>query len=54
MDNGGPDEDRLEGSSGQSRRRSESAKSRVDRSRCNKTFEVGDEVILSTCNISVN
>ena len=30
------------------------AKSQVDRSRCNETFKVGDEGVLSTCNISVN
>ena len=30
------------------------AKSQVDRSRCNETFEVGDEVVQCTCNIHVN
>ena len=30
------------------------AKSQVDRSRCNEKFKVGDEVVLSTCHISVN
>ena len=30
------------------------AKSQVDYSRCNETFDVSDEVVLSTCNISVN
>ena len=30
------------------------AKSQVDRSRRDETFEVGDEVVLSTCHISVN
>ena len=30
------------------------AKSEVDRSRPNEMFEVGDDVALSTCNISVN
>ena len=30
------------------------AKSQVDRLRHNETFEVGDEVVLSTCNISMN
>ena len=30
------------------------AKSQVDHSRHNKTFEAGDEVVLSTCNIRVN
>ena len=30
------------------------AKSQVDRSRRNETFEVGDEVVLSTRNICVN
>ena len=30
------------------------AKSQVDSSRCNETFEVGNEVVLSTCNIHVN
>ena len=29
------------------------AKSQVDRSRHHETFEVGDEVVLSTCNICV-
>ena len=29
------------------------AKSQVDRSRHDETFEVGDEVVLSTCNIRV-
>ena len=30
------------------------AKSQEDRSRHDETFEVGDEVVLSTCNISMN
>ena len=30
------------------------AKSQVDCSRRDKTFEVGNEVVLSTCHISVN
>ena len=30
------------------------AKSQMDRSRCDETFKVGDEVVLSTCNIRVN
>ena len=30
------------------------AKSQVDRSRRDETFKVGDEVVLSTCNICVN
>ena len=30
------------------------AKSQADRSRRDETFEVGDEVILSTCNIRMN
>ena len=30
------------------------AKSQVDHSRRDEMFEVGDEVVLSTCNISVN
>ena len=30
------------------------AKSQVDRSRCDETFEVGDEVVLSTRHISMN
>ena len=30
------------------------AKAQVDRLRCDETFEVGDEVVLSTCNIYVN
>ena len=30
------------------------AKLQVDRSRCNETFEVGDEVVLSTRHINVN
>ena len=30
------------------------AKSQVDCSRHDETFEVGDEVVLSTCNIRVN
>ena len=30
------------------------AKAQVDYSRCDKTFEVGDEVVLSTRNICVN
>ena len=30
------------------------AKSWVDRSRCNEKFEVGGEVDLLTCNISMN
>ena len=30
------------------------AKSQVDRSRRDEKYEVGDEVVLSTCNISVN
>ena len=30
------------------------AKSQVDHSRRNETFEVGDDVVLSTCNIHVN
>ena len=29
-------------------------KSQVDRSKRDEMFEVGDEVVLSTCNISVN
>ena len=30
------------------------AKSQVDRLRCDEKFEVGGEVVLSTCHINVN
>ena len=54
--NGGPDEDRPRGRSGQSHGQSQSrAKSQAWATQGTiRSFEVGDEVVLLTCNISIN
>ena len=54
VDDDGSGEDRLGGSLGQSHHHSSQAKSQVAYSRHDETFEVGDEMILSMRNISMN